>query len=142
KQIIFRIICHLYILPIEYLESLQGSSHNMSIRTERSRHHYPRPRVRRIITRLSVIAFAVAALAVLIQFGLALTVGPLFCGTAVLTAILIIPLAMRTVLHPEISVYDDGLSLHPMIWPPQFIAWDALRGIVSHPLVYNDEAMG
>jgi hypothetical protein len=46
------------------------------------------------------------------------------------------------VLHPEISVHDEGLTVQPMLWKAQFVRWGTITGIVSHPLVYNDEAMG
>jgi hypothetical protein len=54
-------------------------------------HHYPHPRVRRIVTRLIAVALVAVAGAFALQVILALTMGPLFCGTAGFTAILVIP---------------------------------------------------
>ena len=105
-------------------------------------YRFPRPGVRRFVARLLALSLISAALAVVAQLVLALFVTPLICGTAFLTAVLSVPLLLRTVLHPEISVSQTGLTLHPMLWPAQFVAWDALIDIVTHPLVYNDEAMG
>ncbi len=83
--------------------------------------------------------------AILGQVLLALAAGPLFllqCGSALLTGILTIPLLLQTVLHPAITLRRDGLEVAPMLWQAQFIPWSAIRGIVPHPLVHNDEAVG
>jgi hypothetical protein len=105
-------------------------------------HHFPRPRVRRIVSQLLALGLMLATLAIIVQLLLVLLVGPLLCGTAFLTAVLVLPLLLRTVLHPEIDVSRAGLMLHPMLWPAQFVPWEALTDMVAHPLLYNDEAMG
>ncbi|MEP7288369.1 MAG: hypothetical protein ABI947_21675 [Chloroflexota bacterium] len=107
-----------------------------------SEHHYPRRWVRRGVERVLALAVPLTAGAIIAQIGLAFIAGSLLLGTALLTAILFIPLLMRTVLHPEIEVCADGLRLHPILWRDQFVVWDAIVGIVDHPLLFNDEAMG
>lgn len=106
-------------------------------------YRYPSPLIRKTISRLLALALILMTLAIPLQVILAvLTPAPLCIGTALFTAILLIPLLMRTVLHPEIDVTGDGLILYPMLWPSQFVSWSALEGIVPHPLVFNDDAMG
>ncbi len=105
-------------------------------------YRYPLPRVRKVVARLLALCLGAAFLAIIAQVVLSLVAGPLLCGSALLTSILTLPMLLRTVLHPEISVTDAGVILHPMLWPAQFVAWDSLTQIVAHPLVYNDAAMG
>jgi hypothetical protein len=107
-----------------------------------SEHFYPRPWLRRIVERLILVTLVLALVALAAQIILALIVGPLLCGTAVFTAVLIIPLLMRSVLHPEVSITADGLILRPMLWSTQTIPWSAITEIVAHPLVFNDEGTG
>jgi hypothetical protein len=106
-----------------------------------SEHRYPRPLVRRLVSRLLAVTIALAVVSIA-EVILALFVSPLLCGIAFFTAILVIPLLQRSVLHPEITVTDDGLYVQPMIWRAQLVPWDCVAEIVAHPLVYNDEAMG
>ena len=106
-------------------------------------HRDPHPRVRRIVSGLLALGLVTVVAAMAAQVVLAwVTAGWLFCGTALLTAILVIPLLMRTVLHPEIGVSQAGLHVQPMIWRAQFVPWNAFTGIIAHPLVTNDDAMG
>src|SRR5690242_16942304 len=103
---------------------------------------YPRPWLRRVVSRALALSLVIAVVALVAEIILVFVVGPLLCGIAGFTAILTIPLLMRTVLHPEIEIVGDGLRLSPMLWPPQTVRWGDLTGIIAHPLVYNDPAMG
>jgi hypothetical protein len=105
-------------------------------------HHYPHRRVRRLIEGLLLIALIIAIMAIVVEIIFGLVVGPLFLMMALFTAILLIPLLMRTVLHPEIELTADGLTLHPMLWKEQFVSWSALTGQAEHPLLFNNEATG
>jgi hypothetical protein len=105
-------------------------------------YRFPHPRIRQVVARLLALGLVAAALAILIQLLLIPLAGPLLCVSTLLTAVLVIPLLLQTALHPEISITSDGLILRPMLWPPQFVAWDSLTQIVAHPLIYNDAAMG
>ena len=105
-------------------------------------HRYPRPWLRQLERAALALALILAVVAIILEIAMAFVAGPLLCGMAVFTAILLIPLLMRTVLHPEIDVTADGLLLHPMLWPAQFVAWRDLTQIIAHPLVVNDPAMG
>ena len=107
-----------------------------------SEHRYPRPVVRRLVSRLLAISLVLAAVSILAEIVLAFAIGPLLCGMAFFTAMLSIVLPQRSVLHPEIRVAADGLNVQPMIWRAQVVPWNALAEIVAHPLVYNDEATG
>jgi len=105
-------------------------------------HHYPHPRIRRLITGLHLVALILAVVAIVVELGLGVVAGPLLFGMALFTAIMLIPLLMRTVLHPEIELTADGLTLHPMIWKAQFVPWKAIIGKTEHPLLFNNEATG
>src|SRR4051794_24169185 len=95
-----------------------------------SEHHYPHPAIRRIIAGLLAIALVIDVLALIVELVLGFLAGPLLFAMAGFTAILLIPLLMRTVLHPEIELTANGLTLHPMIWKAQFVAWENLAGQV------------
>src|SRR5258708_33685814 len=105
-------------------------------------HRYPRPWLRHIERVGLALALIVAAVAIILELTLAFVAGPLLCGMAVFTAILLIRLLMRTVLHAEIDVTADGWLLRPMLWSSQCVAWRDLTQIIAHPLVVNDPAMG
>lgn len=115
---------------------------NPSSRQVLTTHRYPRPWLRKIERIGLALAEITAGAAIVLEITLAFIERPLLCGMAVFTAILLIPLSMRTVLHPEIDVTADGLILHPMLLRAQFVAWEHLTRIVAHPLVVNDPAMG
>ena len=105
-------------------------------------HRYPRPWLRQLERAALAFGLILAGAAIVLEVALAFVAGPLLCGMAVFTAILLIPLLLRTALHPEIEVTADGLLLRPMLWRPQFVAWHHLTRIIAHPLVVNDPAMG
>jgi hypothetical protein len=108
-----------------------------------STHRHPRPFVRKIVAGALGGAILLMLFAIPCQMSfMAFFSAPLCIGTAVFTAIMLIPVCMFPVLHPEIEVTEDGLLLHPMLWPAQFVAWNKIEGIVPHPLVFNDDAMG
>lgn len=115
-----------------------GSADNTFV----SAHGFPRPLLRRAVGLLLAVGLALCALAVPMQLILAFTGAPLLVGTALFTAILAIPLLMRTVLHPAVEICVNGLVLRPMLWPAQFVHWHNLRGTTAHPLVFNDPAVG
>ena len=105
-------------------------------------HHYPHPKIRRLVTGLLLVVLIVMVVAIVVELVLGLVAGPLMFGMALFTAILLIPLLMRTVLHPEIELTADGLYLHPMIWKGQLVPWNALAMNTDHPLLYNNDATG
>jgi hypothetical protein len=108
-----------------------------------STHRHPRPLVRKIVAGALFGGILVMLFAIPLQISFfAFLSTPLCVGTAVFTAILLIPVCMYPVLHPEIDVTEDGLMLHPMLWPAQSVPWNKIEGIVPHPLVFNDDAMG
>jgi hypothetical protein len=106
-----------------------------------SHHPYPRPIIRRLartsaVLGLVLIAFGIAAQLLLAV--LAAQLRPLLIGTILFSLILTIPFWLQTVLHPEVSVTNDGLVLRPLLWPPQPVAWAQVRAVVPHPLLYED----
>lgn len=102
----------------------------------------PHPLIRRAAARLIAISLLLALIACLAQIVLALSIAPLFIGTAFFTAVLTVPLLLQSVLHPEVITTRDGLILRPMLWRSQAVPWTAIRTITAHPLIYNDEVVG
>lgn len=107
-----------------------------------TKHNHPRPYLRRAATRLIAVGLIGALIGIIAQMILGMILAPLFFGTAFFTAVLMIPLLMQSVLYPEITVLEEGLRLKPMLWEAATLPWSAIREIVPHPLIYNDEVVG
>jgi hypothetical protein len=108
-----------------------------------STHRHPRPRVSRAISWALVVGILLLLLAIPCQISFSAAYNsPLWIGTAIFTLILIIPVTIFLVLHPEIDVTAEGLRLNPTQSSSEFVPWNKIEGIVPHPLVFNDDAMG
>lgn len=120
------------------------SSDNQVLREYRS----PHPRARRLAARLLAVGLVVMGAAAVLQVAVMIILvisglpGWLFGGTAFFTVVLMIPLLVGTVLHPQVRMTADGLVLHPMIWRAQPVAWDAIKETLPHPLIFNDVGTG
>jgi hypothetical protein len=104
-------------------------------------HDHPQKWRRRLSELLTIVALSAVAIISLTQLLLAITVSPLFVGTAVFTVILALPLLLQSVLHPEITVVEAGLYLRPLLWRQDYITWDRISGLSEHPLLYQDPVM-
>lgn len=82
-----------------------------------------------------MIGMVVIVIAVALQLVLAVWIAPLLLGTAGFTLILLIPLLLHSVLHPEVAVTERGLSVRPLIGKSQAIPWSAIIGLAPHPLL-------
>ena len=113
-----------------------------------SQHRSPHPHLRRIAARLLALGLILMGSAVILQIVLMMVLGGsgmpgwLFGGTAFFTVILMVPLLIGTVIHPELSITRDGIILQPMMWRSTMVAWGAVKGMTVHPLIFNDEATG
>jgi hypothetical protein len=106
-------------------------------------YRHPQPRQRRALARLTALLLVLLTAVSLVQVGLAIALGGLlFFGTAFLTALLMLPLLLQSVLHPEITLTPEGLRLHPLLWRPQSVPWSALKGMAAHPLIRDNALMG
>ena len=69
---------------------------------------------------------------------LALGIGyglPLLPLMAFFLATLAAPLLLLTVLHPQVTVYPDGLWLKPLVWRGTWVPWAAIASIEDHTLI-------
>jgi len=54
----------------------------------------------------------------------------------VVTCVLMLPVSlMWTAATPGVSVSDEGITLHPLIWRDQFVAWGAITQAKPYPLL-------
>ncbi len=58
---------------------------------------------------------------------------------AVFLLILTLPLIQLAVMHPQITVYERGLWIAPLLWPASWITWDAITRIEDHTLIRRIE---
>lgn len=101
-----------------------------------SEHVHPRPRVRRLTEKLLALglggavfgAFGLLAVGVAYRMPLLLLALPFFVALSV-------PLVQLAVMHPHIRVYERGLWLKPLLWPPSWVDWDAIVSVEKHTLI-------
>jgi hypothetical protein len=103
-------------------------------------HLHPQPLLRRALSRLTLLAFALTGLAILAQIWLAVSVAPLFLGTAFFTVMLGLPLYGYTALHPGITRYEDGLYLRPLVWRGHYLPATAILATAAHPFLPLEQA--
>jgi hypothetical protein len=110
-----------------------------------SSYTHPRPLLRRVQARILLILIGGAVFGIAAQAALVLLYprfAVLLCGSMVFTAILLLPLLAQTVMYPAITLSANGLTVHPLFWKAQRIAWADIERIEPHPMIVNDEVMG
>lgn len=60
---------------------------------------------------------------------------PLLPVMALFLAALSLPLIQLAVMHPRVTVYEDGLWLRPLLWRASWVAWDAIADVTDHTLI-------
>ncbi len=101
-----------------------------------SEHPHPRPRLRRLVGWLlalglgGVVFGALGLLALGVGYGM-----PLLVLATPFLVVLGVPLVQLAVMHPHIRVYERGLWLKPLLWPPSWVAWEAIRSVETHTLI-------
>jgi hypothetical protein len=98
-----------------------------------SDHPYPRPALRQVtgwLVALGLIGDAFAVIGLLI---------PLLPLMAIIMAVLDAPLLLLTVLHPHITVYENGLWLKPLLWHGSWLPWEALSRMEDHTLIQRGQ---
>jgi hypothetical protein len=101
-----------------------------------SDHPHPHPVLRRI-TRGLVAAEIVADIAGVIGLLLLGVVYglPLMPVIALFLAGMLIPLLQLAIMHPAITVYENGLWLQPMLTGGRWIPWEAVVVVADHTLI-------
>jgi len=101
-----------------------------------SRYNHPSPQIN-IITQwivlilLLLIGFSVPALFLL---GVILSSGGVSL-MGVLLFLLGMPLVMYLSATPPITMSDEGMTLHPLFWRDQFVAWESIIDMKPYPLL-------
>ena len=101
-----------------------------------SEHVHPRPRLRRLTAWLLALGLGgtvFGALGLLV-LGVAYRMPFLLLATPFLV-VLGGPLVQLAVMHPRIRVYERGLWLKPLLWPPSWVDWDAIVSVEKHTLI-------
>ncbi len=101
-----------------------------------SEHTHPRPRLRRLtgwLLALGLAGMAFGALGLFV-FGLGYQM-PLLLLAIPFLIVLGGPLVQLAVMHPHIRVYERGLWLKPLLWPPSWVDWEAIRSTEKHTLI-------
>lgn len=105
-----------------------------------SEHPHPRPLQRRITALLLAVGLAGSVFGIMglivIGFAFGLYLLPLM---AVFLLILTLPLIQLAVMHPQIVVYEHGLSVTPLLWRTSWITWDAITRVENHTLIRRIE---
>ncbi|MEL7674931.1 MAG: hypothetical protein AAGU78_14420 [Chloroflexota bacterium] len=101
-----------------------------------SDHPHPQPGLRRVTGWL--VAAGLLGIAAGVAGLLALAIGyrlPLLPLAAVFLGALAAPLLLLSMLHPQVTVYERGLWLKPLIWRASWVPWGALAGLHDHTLI-------
>ncbi len=97
---------------------------------------HPSPTINRILQIGVLLLIILILLTVPVQLYLAWMLrAPAFVLTSLLTVAMTLPLLMPITATPALSTDDDGLTLHPVIWPEQRIAWGAITERRDYPLL-------
>lgn len=105
-----------------------------------SDHPHPQPGLRRVTGwliaagLLGIVAGVVGLLALAIGYRL-----PLLPLAAIFLATLAAPLLLLSVLHPQVTVYEQGLWLKPLLWRGSWVTWSALAGLHDHTLIQRGQ---
>lgn len=101
-----------------------------------SDHPHPRPLLRRL-TALALaagIGGAVLGIAGLLMLGVGYGL-PLLLLSVPFLAALLVPLLQLAVMHPQVTVYEGGLWLRPMLGRAIWLAWDDIARLADHTLI-------
>jgi hypothetical protein len=99
------------------------------------RYGHPNPGLDRWVQRGALalaVLMVIAAVALLIIGLLGL---PLMILAALVTLALIAPVLMLTAAAPAVTLSEDGLTIHPVVWSDQTIRWEDVHAIKDYPLM-------
>lgn len=100
-------------------------------------HAHPSPALNRAVHYGALAVLIVLAASVPLQVLLALSGarGGLFTLSALATLLLALPILLLITATPAVSISEDGLTVHPVIWRARFIPWQAVRELKDYPLL-------
>lgn len=102
---------------------------------------HPQPLVDRASQLIALTGAALLILAVPLLVLLVLIGAPGgFLLAAPVVLALALPLLMRTVIAPALTVSDEGLTLHPLFWRDQALPWEAVAAVKPFPLLPSADA--
>lgn len=99
------------------------------------RHGHPNPGLDRWVQRGALALAVLMGLAALALLVIGLLGLPLMALAALVTLALIAPVLMLTAAAPAVSLSDEGLTIHPVVWPSRLIRWGDVRAIKDYPLM-------
>lgn len=101
-----------------------------------SDHPHPRPALRRLIALALAAGIGGALLGIAGLLALGLGYGlPLLVLCVPFLAALLVPLVQLAVMHPQVTVYEKGLWLRPMLGRGIWVPWDNLSRLTDHTLI-------
>ncbi|MBN1680842.1 MAG: hypothetical protein JW966_11165 [Anaerolineae bacterium] len=101
-----------------------------------SDHTHPVPLLRWLTAILLALGIAGAGFGVVGLVVMGIWHGlPLLPVMAMFLVILSLPLVQLAVMHPRVTVYEDGLWLNPVLWRSSWIPWDAIGSVEKHTLI-------
>jgi hypothetical protein len=101
-----------------------------------SDHPHPRRALRQITAGMAALGLAGNVFGVIGLLVLGAGYGlPMLALMAFFLAMLFPPLVLLTVLHPRITVYDNGLWIKPLLWHGCWVTWEAVARVADHTLI-------
>lgn len=102
-----------------------------------STHQHPNPTLSRIIQYGAIIVAALMVISAPLQALLTLAGAPGggFILSAIFTVILAGPVVMLTAVAPPVSINQEGITLHPVVWKERFIPWGEVAAVKVFPLL-------
>jgi hypothetical protein len=101
--------------------------------------------MRALTARLVAAGLALASFGAAGQLVLALTLGTagvlLFVSAFFTLGLAAVLLAFAS-LHPELTAFEEGLLLKPLVGRPARVPWAALIAVEPHPLIFNNDGLG
>ncbi len=99
-------------------------------------YRHPKPAQQRLTHFGAALLLLVMLLAVIGQLVLVFSGVPgVFLITAVLTALLMLPVLMLISAAPPVTLSSAGITLHPHIWRERFVRWEQVRAVKPYPLL-------
>ena len=101
-----------------------------------SDHPHPQPLIRRltgVVVTVGIVA-DIAGVVGLLLVGIVYAM-PLMPVIALFLAGMLIPLLQLAIMHPAITVYENGLWLQPLLIRGVWIPWEAVVKVADHTLI-------
>jgi len=101
---------------------------------------HPKPLLNRAVQYGAMFLFMMMVISAPLQAMLTLAGAPSgFILAGILTVLLSLPVLMLTALAPSVSVDDDGLTIHPIIWKQRTISWSGIEMVKVFPLLPTED---